>query len=156
LIRRRGHRKKQSAENSRPRTLRAEDPLEDILAFFDKTPSGEVTSTGRSPVTTTDGDPITTGVPTSGGGADEPGATGADDISGSRVGTTGPGTKAGITDTTGGGASPTTGASPDTTVDITGTDIPVTDLGITLEEIDAISGIGPNDTSPDTTTGANR
>jgi hypothetical protein len=92
------------------------DPLEDILAFFDKTPSGEVTSTGRSPVTTTDGDPITTGVPTSGGGADEPGATGADDISGSRVGTTGPGTKAGITDTTGGGASPTTGteASMDT------------------------------------------
>jgi hypothetical protein len=125
-----------------PYDIRPEDPLEDILAFFDKTPSGEVTSTGGSPVTTTDGDPITTGVPTSGGGDDEPGATGADDISGSRVGTTGPGTDAGITDTTGSGASPTTGASPDTTVDITGTDIPVTDLGITPEEIDAISGIG--------------
>jgi hypothetical protein len=85
------------------------DPLEDILAFFDKTPSGEVTSTGGSPVTTTGGDPITTGVATSGGGDGEPGATGADDASGSPVGTTGPGTDAGITDTTGSGASPTTG-----------------------------------------------
>jgi hypothetical protein len=89
------------------------DPLEDILAFFDKTPSGEVTSTGGSPVTTTGGDPITTGVATSGGGDGEPGATGADDASGSPVGTTGPGTDAGITDTTGSGASPTTG--PDRT-----------------------------------------
>jgi hypothetical protein len=134
-----------------PYDIRPDDPLEDILAFFDKTPSGEVTSIGGSPVTTTDGDPIATGDPTSGGGDNEPGATGADDISGSPVGTTGPGTDAGITDTTGGGASPTTGASPDTTVDITGTDIPVTDLGMTPEEIDAIFGTGPNDTSPDTT-----
>lgn len=92
------------------------DPLEDILALFDKTPSGEVTSTGGTPVTTTGGDPITTGVATSGGGDGEPGATGAYDASGSPVGTTGPGTDAGITDTTGSGASPTTGteASMDT------------------------------------------
>jgi len=143
----------QSKRPGIPFDLGAEKPLEDILAFFDKTPSGEVTSTGGSPDTTTDGDPITTGVATSGGGDDEPGATGADDISGSPVGTTGPGTDAGITDTTGSGASPTTGASPDTTVDITGTDIPVIDLGMTTEEIDAISGTGPSDTSPDTTTG---